>query len=260
MFSKPYFNQLVKSNIKTFALFTVILCLLISIILTIFTPETIQEINKSSAALPFNPLGDLSSLLKFISSQYFGMMALILPMIYSIFVGNKLIAGKVDRGDMAYNLSTPITRTQITGTSAAFLIGSLTLMFSLIALTGVVVAQIVQPGELHIDTFLMLTLGAYGLQLVISGIVFCSSCLFNTSNKSLAFGAGIPVFFFIVNLLVNMSSELEFLKALSLFELFDADSIIDGGTYGIKLLMLFVITLVTYVSGIFYFKKKDLPL
>ena len=65
---------------------------------------------------------------------------------------------KVDKGSMAYNLSTPITRTQITLTSALYLTGSLAVMFSLIAIVGSTVARIVQPGVLDYGTFLMLTL------------------------------------------------------------------------------------------------------
>ena len=88
-------------------------------ILTVFTPSTMESIAASSGNLPFNPLGNISTLIDFIANQYFGMMALILPMIYVITVGNKMIAGQVDRGSMAYNLSAPVTRTQVTFTNAS---------------------------------------------------------------------------------------------------------------------------------------------
>jgi hypothetical protein len=40
------------------------------------------------------------------------MMAIILPMIYLIITGNKLIAGQVEKGSMAFNLSTPSQETK----------------------------------------------------------------------------------------------------------------------------------------------------
>lgn len=48
---------------------------------------------------------------------------------------------------------------------------------------------------LDIDTFLLINLGAFLYQLGISGICFCSSCIFNTSKNSLMFGVGIPLYF-----------------------------------------------------------------
>jgi ABC-2 type transport system permease protein len=228
--------------------------------MAVFTPSTMESINSSSQNLPFNPLGDMSTLIKFISNQYFGMFALIFSMIYLIIVGNRLIAGQVDKGNMAYNLSTPVTRTQVTRTYALFLAGSLALMFALIAGVGVGVAAITQPGVLDNAAFLRLTLGEYLLQLAISGIVFCASCIFNRSSRSLSFGAGLPILFFATNLLAGISKDLDFLKYFSLITLFDTDSLINGEGYAIKLIVLAVMAIALYIIGIKVFKEKDLPL
>ena len=154
MFSKPLLKQTIKSNFKMFAIITGVLCLLITIIMSVFDPKMINEITKANSGMAFNPLGDISSLIAFIANQFYGMMAIIFPMIYLIITGNKLIAGQVDKGSMAYNLSTPITRTQITSTSALYLTGSLGVMFGLIAVVGSTVAGIVQPNVLDYGTFL----------------------------------------------------------------------------------------------------------
>jgi ABC-2 type transport system permease protein len=260
MISKPLLRQIVKSNLRLFLIFTAVVCLLLSIIMTVFTPGTMEAINSSSGNLPFNPLGDISTLIKFLGNQYFGMMALIFPMIYGITVGNRLIAGQVDRGSMTYNLSTPVTRTQVTFTSAVFLGGSLALMFALVAGVGVGVAAMVQPGVLDNAAFLRLTLGEFLLQWAISGIVFCASCIFNRSSRSLSFGAGLPALFFATNLLAGMSRDIEFLKYFSLITLFDTDSIISGEGYAIKLAALGALAVVLYVVGMKVFKEKDLPL
>jgi ABC-2 type transport system permease protein len=260
MISKPLFIQTIKSNIKLFLIITAVLCGLISIVMTVFTPSTMESINSSSQNLPFNPLGDISSLINFISNQYFGMFALIFSMIYLIIVGNRLIVGQVDKGNMTYYLSTPITRTQVTSTYALFMVGSLTLMFALVAGVGMAVAAIMQPDVLDNAAFLRLTFGEYLLQLAISGIVFCASCIFNRASRSLSFGAGLPILFFATNLLAGMSKDLDFLKYLSLITLFDTDSIISGEGYAIKLIVLAGIAVVLYILGMKVFKEKDLPL
>ena len=260
MISKPLLKQTIKSNFKLFLIFTAVLCGLISIVMTVFTPSTMESINKSSGNLPFNPLGDISTLINFLSNQYFGMFALIFAMIYLIIVGNSMIAGQVDKGNMAYNLSTPVTRTQITRTYVLFLVGSLTLMFALIAAVGTGVAAITQPHVLNNAAFLRLTFGEYLLQFAISGIVFCASCIFSRSNRSLSFGAGLPIMFFATNLLAGMSKNLEFLKYFSLITLYDTKSIIGGQGYVVKFIVLGVMAIVLYIIGMKVFKEKDLPL
>ena len=259
MFSKPLLKQTIKSNFKLFAIITVILCILITIIMGVFDPKMINDIkDKSNGTI--NPLGDMSTLIAFIANQFYGMMAIIFPMIYLIITGNKLIAAQVDKGSMAYNLSTPNTRTQITATSALYLTGSLAVMFGLIALVGSVVAAIVQPDILNYNTFLMLTLGGFLLQFAISGITFLCSCIFNNSSKSLTIGAGLPLMFFAFNIMSGMSDKLEFLKYFSLITLFDSNAIIDGKGYAAKLIILAVLGIILYVAGIKIFKEKDLPL
>lgn len=260
MFSKPLLKQTIRSNFKLFAIITGVLCFLIIIIMSIFVPSTIEKIKDASVGAPINPLGDISSLIAFIANQFYGMMAIIFPMIYSIVIGNKLIAGQLDNGSMAYNLSTPTTRTQITSTGALYLVGSLVVMFALIGAVGVSAAAIVQPNVLDNSAFLMLTLGCFLFQFAISGITFFSSCIFSNSKKSLTIGAGLPVAFFALNLLSGMSDKLSFLKYLSLNTLFDSNAIIDGKGYAAKLIMLVVIGIVLYVAGIKVFKEKDLSL
>jgi len=260
MFSKPLLNHTIKSNFKLFGIITCILLLLITVIMSVFVPSTIEDIKNASVGATINPLGDISSLIAFIANQFYGMMAIIFPMIYSIIIGNKLIAGQVDKGSMAYNLSTPTTRTQITSTSALYLIGSLVVMFALIAFIGTSVATIIQPDVIDYGAFLMLTLGCFLLQFAISGIAFFSSCFFNNSSKSLSFGVGMPLAFFALKLVSGMSDKLEFLKYFSLNSLYDTTAIMDGEGYAIKLIVLAAIGVILYVASINVFKKKDLPL
>lgn len=98
---------------------------------------------------------------------------------------------------MAGFLSTPTTRMQITVSSALYFILSLAVMWGIVSLVGIAAAEAFQEeGALDVDVFLMMNLGAFLYHLVISGICFCSSCIFNTSKNSLTFGAGDPLIFF----------------------------------------------------------------
>ena len=254
------FKQTAKSSLKLFLVFTAVACILLTIIMTVFTPSTMENIAASSGNLPINPLGNISTLIDFLANQYFGMMALILPIIYVIVVGNRMIAGQVDRGSMVYSLSAPVTRNQITLTSVLFMVSSLIVMFALIAGVGIGVASLVQPGVLDNQAFLRLALGDFALQFAIAGIVFCASCIFNRSSRSLIFGAGLPILFFIADLLAGMSKDLEFFKYFSLISLFDKDALIKGTGYLGGVILLVGLGLVFVLAGMKVFKEKDLPL
>jgi len=260
MFNKTYFKQTVKSNFKLWLIFTGVLCALICVVLSVFDADTLAQLGINSANMPINPLGDISTLINLLANQYFGMFCLIFPMIYIIITGNKLISGQVDNGNMAYNLSAPVSRMQIAGTSMIYLAGSLTLMYGLIVGIGCGAAEILQPGELDLAAFCRLALGSYLLQLAISAISFCASCIFNRSSRSLLFGAGLPLVFYGVNLLAGLSKDLEFFKYFSLITLFDTDALIAGEGFAAGLIVLASISAVLYAVGITVFKQKDLPL
>lgn len=260
MFNPNLFAHLVKTNYRSFLIIATALSVLIGIVMSVFTPETMNDIAQTNMDAPVNPLGDISTLIAFVANQYFGNFALIFAMIYCVMIGNKLVADQVDKGSMAYHLSTPITRTQYTFTSSVYFISSLTAMFALVFLVGVGVAELIQPGELPIQTFSILTLGFLLLSLAISGITFLASCLFNRSSHSLALGAGLTVFFFAANMLSGMNESLEILENATIVTLFDSAAIISGDGYGVQLFILAGLALALHILGITLFNRKDLPL
>ena len=135
------------------------------------------------------------TLISFMSNSFYTLMAIVFPMVYSIMVGNRMIAEKVDKGNMAGFLSTPVTRSKIVLSSALYFILSLAVMWGISSAVGIAAAEAFQPGELDVDKFLMMNLGAFCNHLTISSICFCSSCVFNTSKNSLIFGRNTSLLF-----------------------------------------------------------------
>ena len=119
MFNITYFNYLVKSNLKFLFAFTLVLCAFLTVMCNVFTPETISGIsNTTQGTIASNILTGNGTLIGFMSNSFYALMAIIFPMVYSIVVGNRMIAEKVDKGSMASFLSTPISRHTFTITSA----------------------------------------------------------------------------------------------------------------------------------------------
>lgn len=265
--NKTVFKQAVRGNYKLFLVITAVLCLYLTIICAVFTPEMFSQIGMegyNSMMSGMGNFGEMFSLengfLSMIAQAYFGMIAYMFPMIYCIVTANKLIAAQVDRGSMAYTLAAPITRTKVTVTSFAYLVGSLVVMFAIVFGFGIIMGEVFQPGMLEPGKFFLITLGSFLLQFAIAGICFCSSCIFNMSKNSLAFGAGIPIAFFLFKMVSELSQDFEFFKYFTITSLFDTAGIINGENPAAYFLILAGIGLVTAVIGMLFFRRKDLPL
>ena len=103
MFSKALFKQAVRSNYKIFLIFLAVLCLYLAAVCAVFTPQALGEMGGlvDSLGAMGNMLGDMNSVTGFIGQMYFGLIAVLFPMIYCIITGNRLVAAKVDSGSMA---------------------------------------------------------------------------------------------------------------------------------------------------------------
>lgn len=261
MINLSLFRQCIKANIKFFFVFTLILCTFLVVMCNVFTPQTVHDLEEvTKGSVLGNIFGNNGTLISFMSNSFYALMAIVFPMVYSIMVGNRLIAEKVDRGSMACYLSTPLTRNKITITSAFYLIVSLAVMWGIATGVGYAAAQYFQEGALDVTTFLMMNVGCFLYHFVISSICFCSSCICNTSKGSLTLGAGIPLAFFVISLFMKLGNGLDFLKYVTLNTLFDTQKIIEGNGYLFDFYWMIGIGLVLYMIGILVFHKKDLPL
>lgn len=259
MLSKPIFRQTLKANFKLWLIFTVIMTVFHVVLIAVFDPSTLSSMSgmvKDTA----NLLGE-ATFLGMLAKTFYGIQGVLLPVVFIIMTANSLIASQVDRGSMAYLLSTPTKRSTVAWTQAVYLITSLVVMILIITLAGLAAISMFQ-GDIHVSKtdYLMLNLGLFLLMLATSGISFFFSCVFNLTKNALAWGAGLPMAFFLLNLMGDVDSSLEGLKYVSMNALFDTHAIINSGNYTLQFVVLAVIAIVLYVLGIRVFKRKDLPL
>ncbi len=159
MFSVPLFKQTIKSNWVIWTAITAVMTIL---------------------CVQFAALEMTQSLLFVI---FYGMMTTILPGIYVLVVSNKLIANQVDRGSMAYVLSTPTKRSTVVFTQAVFMVLSLVLMFA-IQTTAHIIVNTANPlslsvlqytqlsGDLTNEMILQVNTSALMVCLALAGVCF----------------------------------------------------------------------------------------
>lgn len=252
MFSLPLFKQTVKSNWVMWAVMTAVMTVL---------------------CIQFAVMEMTQNLLFVI---FYGMMTTILPGIYVLVTSNKLLASQVDRGSMAYVLSTPIKRSTVAFTQIFYMIVSLVLMFG-IQTAAHIIANAATPisfetlgymqlsGDITTQMILQINLSALMVCIALSAVCFMFSGIFNTTK----FSIGLSGTFVGVSILGNMLamfgslgiSGLDNFKYITICTFYDYESVLFGNNdWIVKMIAPAAIALVAFMIGSIVFKKKDLPL
>ena len=454
MFNKTIFKHTFKSNLKIWLIITLVLSVMNGVMIAVFEPSTINSITNMVKDTPLSSLLADTSFLGMLAQTFYSIHGVILPLIYIIIVANNLIVSQVDRGSMAYILSTPIKRIEVVITQAIYFITSLFMMILISTVVGLFTIQAFHGGvwgvsytedveaaskvlnmdkedvnndlnlilnnekalkegskarsidedvykaylnlkitqnsykkaseimdideekisedpsiikenkealeagakvmgiskeeygayidqivaqklsqssemqdkifkgiseaskildvdeselasdmgqiksnekaldaavkesgipkemfisiidnqiatseiaadegmDFNVKDYIMLNVGLFLLMFATSGVSFMFSCIFNLSKNYMAFGAGIPVAFFLFDMMTQVSADLEFVKYFTINTLFDTEVIISGGDYMIQFIALGAIGIVLYGIGMYIFKRKDLPL
>lgn len=296
MISKPLMKQSIKANWVLWLATTLVVCIIIAILKIVLATSKAAyfEINMDAIA-PFvvallkqgltiedllQTMGLDGNLLqnmqgmdmnKMMNDMFYNLAGVIIPMLYVVIVSNNLVASQVDRGSMAFVLSTPIKRSTVVVTQSAYLIISLASMFLLTFLTDIVVSVIVGLPMNYLQIF-ELNLGLFLLMFALGGISFFFACYFNLAKFSYASSGGLMVFFYICKI-IGMFGDPSFVQAgmgiaglkafdyMTLISMVNTYSIFNGTTDFIwQYAILFVIGIITFVVGGEIFKRKDLPL
>ncbi|MCC8195687.1 MAG: ABC transporter permease [Ruminococcus sp.] len=211
-----------------------------------------------------------------LNQMYFTIMCLLLIILFIIFAGNELFVDQVDKGSMAYVLSTPTKRSAVVITQLIYMIVTPLIMVGC-GLIVRLVATRAFTGEVDVVKFLALYGGIYLLAEAMASICYMASCIFNLSKNAMALGGGLNVWFFLCSLLGMFGSEtmvsmgigaemLGVFNNLTIVGLFDVEALGTVGSGAVdyafvpKLIALVLIAVVCYAVGAVRFQKKDLPL
>ena len=256
MFSLPLFKQTLKANWVMFA----VMGALMAIFLAQFAG---MEMTKSLLLL-----------------IYYGMIGLILPTIYVLISSNKLLAGQVDKGSMAYVLSTPKRRITVCSTQMIFQVCTIIIMFAVTTVMHLIVnaispldlaaaaatLKIDVSGTLTAAQIVKMNLCSCAACLTLGGICYMFSGVFNLSKYSTGCSGivcGVAILgslFGMFGTMLNVDA-LAFFKYVSVYSFFDLSSILTGTSAWIILLVIaLVLSVAAYAVGTWRFCKKDLPL
>jgi len=262
------FKSNIKQNRTIWIIIVLVLTMYISIMMSMYDPENAEAIEEMMKMFPEEMLSMMGfiiigpGLANFIASYIYGFLIFMFPLIYTSIVNNRLIAKHVDSGAMAYILSTPNSRKKIATTQALFSILSISLLIIVVTIISIIMSFLIHPGELNVGKFILLNIYTIVFYIAISGISFFASAIFNETSRSLAIGTGIPIGFFVIQLLGNASSGTSWAKNFTLFSLYSPDKLMSGQVLFVMIssIILLIIGIGLYIGAIYQFNKRDLPL
>ena len=260
------FNNTFKKNWVLLLIFFGVLTMYMTTMLSMFNPEDMEGLILMIEAFPedlraafgFDAL--VTDLTGYLASWLYGMLMIGFPMVYSIILGNRLVAKMVDNGSFAYLLSTPNPRYKIIITQGVYALTSIFVLFAVLFVVGVLSAEAMFPGHLDINAFFRLNVTTMLVNMTVMMIAFFFSCLFNETKLSLGFGAGIPVMFLLMKMLGDSAQELSIFADISVFGFYNPIRLVQGeAVWGVNLAYVGIIV-VLFAAATFIFNKKRLPL
>ncbi len=264
MLNMALYKREMKGSIKLLIIFGAIITIYVSIIIHMYDPQMMKTLDSFVKVLPevmasVGMTTNAASLLGFMVSYLYGFILLIFPMVFCILRGNALIAKYVDKGSMVSLTAAPVKRRTIAFTQMMVLVSGTLLLICYITILEFICAESGFPGELDIKELLILNGGLLCLHLFIGGICFLSSCIFSDTKYSVAFGAGIPAFMYVLQMLANGGGDAEKAKYFTFFTWFRPDGMIAGESSAIaSAFILFAGAVMLYALGIMIFERKDL--
>lgn len=264
MMNWALYKREMKKSVKLLVIFAAIMTLYISVIISMYDPKLMETLDSFVEVMPelmaaVGMSAGATTLVGFMISYLYGFILLIFPMVFSILRGNGLISKYVEKGSMISLVSAPVKRKTIALTQMIVLISGVAILILYATALEFGVAQSNFSGELDLFDLLKLNGGLLCLHLFIAGICFLASCIFSDTKYSLACGAGIPFFMYVLQMLANAGEKAEFIKYFSLFTLFDPYGIAANecsAWIGIAVLLIGAILL--FGCSIYIFCEKDL--
>lgn len=263
--SWPLFVSTYKRSFRLFIIFAILLTFYMLTTVGMYTGgesdpfESLPEAMKNA----FGMNAGMNDLTGFLASGFYGATFVMFLMIYCVIVTNQLIAHLVDRGSMAYLLSTPVSRRRIALTQASVLIVNLIVIVLLMTIVGLILSpSLVEGAELNTSAFLRINLMGFLVFFVISGYSFLFSCLLNEVKRTLAASGLLSVLFYGIQMVANMGGEeVGWLRNFTVLTTFQPVRIAEG-TYDVVTiaLLLGLSGAALYGIAIWIFSRRDLPL
>lgn len=261
------FKRELKINLKSFIIWTTILILLFLIVFLVYpsivSSDNINQIDEMMKLFPeevlkaFNmDISSMNSAYGWLKSEGF-IMILLVTGIYSSILGSTILLKEESDKTIEYLNSLPIRRKDIIKDKVLVGIIYIILMVLVIALFNYVALYL--SGDFDKKQYLLLSITPLLTSLPLFSINLYISTYFHKLKSIFGISLGISIGSYFIQILSELSEEVEFLKYLSIYTLADIRNIIiDIRINPIMIILSILITLVFIVGSYIRYNKKEL--
>ncbi len=227
-----------------------------------------DELNAIFDSLPdglltaFGITGSLSDINDYMAMNFYNSLYLYILMAYTILTAVQLMSKYVDRGSMAYLVSTAVSRSRMCFTQFAILFTGL-LAITVAAIVAGLISAAIFAGDSPFDVGVFLQMNAivFLIFLVVSSYSFLISSALNDEKQAMGLGFGITVVFYAIDLASKLTAHLDWLSYFTLFSLYQPQEIAQGDYPFVPAsLFLIGVSIVMVALSVMLFRRRDLPL
>ncbi|HRV75865.1 MAG: ABC transporter permease subunit [Candidatus Nomurabacteria bacterium] len=264
--------QLLKESIKDHRVRWATFCLIGFGFLVLYI-ATFPAIQKSSAdydklisTLPkgvisaFNITTGPQTLIGYLASKHFGFTWPLMLIMLAVSYSSYAIAQGVQDKTITHLLAMPISRKELYLTRLVS--GTIGIIFFVIISQVLVIplAALFKYNLSNSDAVMIAILGLlFGLAVL--GLGMLSSAIANDARKSTAAISGVLLISYVLYLIASLETNLDKLKYFSVFHYFNPGRVVTTGSLeSSSLLFLLGTFIISTLIGLFYFRKKDIPI
>lgn len=262
--------QMMKAHSKLFLSFGIASAAYVALMTSLFPmlEDNMEEIDGlidmfPEALLRALGLESFNSYGQFISAEYYGLFYLLILGVFSVIISIHLFARLIDRGSMAYLLSTRVSRAQIAITQVLVLISGLLIIHLLTFGSGYLAGALVIDTEnaIAFSEFFKINFVGFLLFFAVGGYSLLISSLFNDEKIAFAAAGGLTFLFYGMDMVGKIVIDIDWIRNFTLFSLYEPGKIASHDTNILMpSLILLGIGLVTCVVAVLIFRKRNLPL
>lgn len=258
------FSRELKKSIPLMLIISAVIAMYTYIIIWMFDPEMIDQLNMWVEAMPeimaaAGMTAAATNLLEFEVSYLYGLIFLMLPLVFILLRNNSLIKKYVEDNSIVALLAAPVKRVTVVFTQVIVLVISIFLLVCIITGLQLTFGEMLFPGQTPINDLLLLNVGLFGVLLVAGSIAFCANCTFNDSRISSLFAIGIPILMFVLQMIGNLGGDMEVANYFTYYTLFNPINLLAGESSALLGVgALYLIAIILFTVSIIAFKKRDL--
>lgn len=256
-----------KNNLKSFIIWLSILIIIFGVVYLIypymFTNDTKESINQMMEIFPpevlksFNmDLASMDTAYGWFKTEGFTFVLLIIG-IYASFLGSSILLKEENDKTIEYLGFLPIKRSRII--TNKLIVSIIYLIGIVLLLLGFNYIGLILSGDLKQKEFLLLSLTPLFIALPLFAINLFISTFLHKTKKTIGISLGIVFISYILNILSELSTKVEFIKYFSIYTLADVRNVISNVEINpIMVIISLSITVLMIILTYIRYGKKEL--